>query len=951
MIERSESELARVLVVDDEQVIRELLAESLQSHFRVVCTATGEEALAELASADFDVLLADQRMPGMSGVELAETARQRDPHLVSVLLSGYTDPQDIIAAINRGQIFRFVQKPWDLDELLLTLRQAAERGRLARENAALVRELERRLNGLQAVQEVIAAAAGTTRHPTEVLLRRAGEVLPYDLGAVLIAPAEGLAARCEIHAPRRVARANVEAMREQLVELFVYCGGGAIPERQLQLHTELELDPHAEFLPPQSQLQVPLRHGEEVAGAIILQRFAGEVYPSDAQRLLDLLANGTAEAVAKVRQRTAEQWHWLETALGALPTGVLVLDARGQIKVANAEARRLLADHGELDRVAWERLGWPEPGPTESSLGVEREITLGEDHIAVRGVQLAHQDARQAYYLVTLRVSDPEHGLSRGRPEMLATLSHEIRTPLASVVASLELLEYAHAQTFTDKEKRYFQAAQNGLDSLQRLLDALLEYEQYGRGGMPLRRRQIALEEVLEASLSELDPLVREHGASIEKRWQSPLPRISADSTRLRQVLTNLLGNACKHTPRGSRITVSAERPEMFRDWVVLGIRNTGTPIPAADLERIFDRFQRRTRSDGGQRSGGLGLAIARSIAMAHGGWLMADTGEQETVFWLALPIAERAANTHQGAFWGPMWLSATLTAADKVAAAAVLAYHGILARPLPPDPQHAAATRRELGDGFVLAIATRAPQQSHAAAEQGESFVAPVARIEAMGQALSALLQRAPRRLPLRGALPSATRRVLERIGFWPESEASGPEVPVLVAHANPLEALFEVAEQVSGNTTGRWLRHQLQRLSAMDRVDAFGFVRLVNLEATQAVYGSAWSRQLWRLFVDELNRVLQGRDLPADSLTRVASGVLVAGPHAELSQALADFQKRLRALLEVHYRREDRERGGIQLGQELAPLVSVDVRQFACTDIDAAAAAIAATPAAGEP
>lgn len=124
---------SRVLCVDDEPNILRSLKWLLQRQFDVTLAPGGEQALALLADGDFDVVVSDQRMPGMSGAELLREVRRRSPRSMRILLTGYSDIQAILRSVNEGEVFRYIHKPWDVNELPEVIAQAA---RIARTTAA-----------------------------------------------------------------------------------------------------------------------------------------------------------------------------------------------------------------------------------------------------------------------------------------------------------------------------------------------------------------------------------------------------------------------------------------------------------------------------------------------------------------------------------------------------------------------------------------------------------------------------------------------------------------------------------------------------------------------------------------------------------------------------------------------------------------------------------------------
>ncbi|MGN2392149.1 sigma-54-dependent transcriptional regulator [Pelomicrobium sp. G1] len=131
-----------VLVVDDEAQVRASLTRCLEEDYRVLTAASAREALEILNREEVDLVLCDQRMPDMTGVEFFREARVSHPEVIRVLITGYTDPDDIIGSINEAAIYQFVSKPWQPDHLLLLIKRALESRELARRHRYLSRELK-----------------------------------------------------------------------------------------------------------------------------------------------------------------------------------------------------------------------------------------------------------------------------------------------------------------------------------------------------------------------------------------------------------------------------------------------------------------------------------------------------------------------------------------------------------------------------------------------------------------------------------------------------------------------------------------------------------------------------------------------------------------------------------------------------------------------------------------
>jgi len=128
----------RILVVDDEEIVVSALRETLRrQNYDVVATTDPMAALAELKTSLFAVIIADQRMPLISGLELLDRARQIQPHATRILMAGVVSLDMVIDAINKGEIYRFIVKPWLREELLVTIKNAAQRHELVQQNLHL----------------------------------------------------------------------------------------------------------------------------------------------------------------------------------------------------------------------------------------------------------------------------------------------------------------------------------------------------------------------------------------------------------------------------------------------------------------------------------------------------------------------------------------------------------------------------------------------------------------------------------------------------------------------------------------------------------------------------------------------------------------------------------------------------------------------------------------------
>ncbi len=135
------SEIRDILYVDDEKSNLIVFEATFEDDFRIHIAHSAAEALEMIEELPIPVVIADQRMPDMTGVEMFSLIRRKHPHIQRVILSGYSESESIIDAINQGQVFQFVRKPWQRADLLSVIRRAMEAHDMALENTSLMERL------------------------------------------------------------------------------------------------------------------------------------------------------------------------------------------------------------------------------------------------------------------------------------------------------------------------------------------------------------------------------------------------------------------------------------------------------------------------------------------------------------------------------------------------------------------------------------------------------------------------------------------------------------------------------------------------------------------------------------------------------------------------------------------------------------------------------------------
>lgn len=234
------------------------------------------------------------------------------------------------------------------------------------------------------------------------------------------------------------------------------------------------------------------------------------------------------------------------------------------------------------------------------------------------------------------------------RRDFVANASHELKTPLTAIRGYSETL--LDPELPPDLVRRFASVVHANADRLQLIVDDLLDLSRIETGGWVARSEPVVIEEVVREVWDELSPMHEGEGIDFAVRIGAGAEIALCDPGALRQIFSNLLGNALRHTLEGGRVGVTAERwkggdgaADGKRKWLRISVRDSGSGIPASHLPRIFERFYRvdpaRSREEGGT---GLGLAIVKHLVESHGGSIEAESQlGQGTVVRFTLPEGE----------------------------------------------------------------------------------------------------------------------------------------------------------------------------------------------------------------------------------------------------------------------------------------------------------------------
>jgi len=400
-------------------------------------------------------------------------------------------------------------------------------------------------------------------------------------------------------------------------------------------------------------ISTPIQEVTRQAGLMAQGDFSQKINVKSADEIgrLGATFNHLAEQLDRNIQEISSGKSKVEAMINHMSDGVIALDGKGRLIHINPAAQ------GFLKKLV-EKI--PGPGcsgfplldkligaePLRQFMHERKPLTLEisrENPAVALKITLApfkEEEGGADGTLMVLHDVTVERELVRRQQEFVADVSHELRTPLTAVKSYVEtLLDGAAADPAVCH--RFLNVLKRETDRMVDLVRDLLVLSQLDYSQVELHKTKVELVELVNDAMEQLQQKAGSRLSEIELAIPPALPPVWVDREKIMRVFLNLLNNALKYTPAGGKIKISAVQAEE-NGWLKVLVEDNGPGIPAADLERIFERFYRvektRSRDYGGT---GLGLPIARRVIEAHGGQIGLESIVGEgTRAWFTLPVA-----------------------------------------------------------------------------------------------------------------------------------------------------------------------------------------------------------------------------------------------------------------------------------------------------------------------
>ncbi len=633
-----------ILVVDDSPDVRQYLEEAVlgPAGYEVRTVGDGMSALTLVREIEPDVVITDNQMPNLTGLELIQRVCSEIPHPPIIMMTSARNETLAVDAMRAGA-FDLLGKPFEAELMLAAVGRALVQRRRWREivdgqnNASSAAEkLERRLEELETLTLIGRTVTAMLDH-NEVLTAVVDESVRLtgaEEGSLLLLDETTgeLYMRASKNFDEVFARTFRLQVDDSLAGQVIESGEPVLLDEQTPQKIKTSYLVH-------SLIYVPLKARGRTIGVLgVDNRKAGNTLTREDVAILTAMADYAAIAIENARlfNSSEAERRKLETILARVENGVIVVDPENRLLIMNQTARDAFGVNGNWNMrpiseviedpriLAMLRASVRVPKREEVELQDGRVFNAQRTPIEGIGQVIVMQDITHL------------KELDRIKSEFVTTVSHDLRSPLTAILGYIELIERSGGLNVQQEE--FIRRVQLSVGQITDLVSNLLDLGRI-EAGLDEAKENTPIAVLARYALESMRSTAEGKGLTLESDIPEELPMVLGAPIRLRQMIGNLLDNAVKYTPPEGVIHIEGEGEG---NQVILRVRDSGPGIPAADQPYLFDKFFRASNVPEDLPGTGLGLSIVKSIVDNHDGriWVESELG-QGTTFTVVLPTAD----------------------------------------------------------------------------------------------------------------------------------------------------------------------------------------------------------------------------------------------------------------------------------------------------------------------
>ncbi len=550
-----------ILYVDDEMQNLRGFKVSFYEDFNIQTASSAKQALEILSRNNIQVVISDQRMPEITGLELFKTVARQYPEIICIILTAYMDIEATIEAVNHGGIYRYMMKPWDVHEMKMTIDNALEAYYLRIENSNLLNSLQEKNEQLK-IQVDEYAALNEEYVIQNGKLYQAKVIAEENEKKLAEKNSDLLAAEEELQSANEELIATSDALRESNNHLKE--AKERAEENERKFRSYIENAPEGVFLVNKEGKYLEINN----AACNICGYSKEELLQMSIPQLLDPT--------------------YLNSAIEHFKTVVEVGRATGEFRYLRKDG-----SHYYL---------------TISAVKLAENLFLGFGKDTTERVELIKN---------LKKAKDEAVESNRLKTEFINNMSHEIRTPMNGILGFSEFL--TNPELTPERRQQYINIIINSSHQLLRIIDDILEISALGTKQVKAVEKKVCLNDLLFDLFIIFDLKAKERKVPlyIKKDLSDHESTIYTDATKLNKILSNLLENAIKFTTKGF-IEINYRLVENNLEICVI---DSGIGIAAEKQNIIFEKFAKEEEKMSQDYGGlGLGLAIAKENTELLGG-------------------------------------------------------------------------------------------------------------------------------------------------------------------------------------------------------------------------------------------------------------------------------------------------------------------------------------------